>query len=648
MGNSLATNRGELYNQISSVVDTFDFATNGGGADEAFKLQVPSNTEAEVTNVASAGTFAGGSNEVAGAYAFTLTNAFEEAGDTVTIGGRTFTAVYGTADASKGQFSIGNPDATTTATAQATSLAAAITADSVLGARFGAVAAAGVITLTEAAGKATGVALDAPTVAGAGTDNKLVITDEGGHNLFTVTINKNATDALNVTQTDGNLTIQLAHTTASKNTAEKIQEAIRNLGIDSVSGVDFSKFTVKAEGNWNTEQTGASLLKSTGTLVGGTTEVKGDYSFNIDTAFAAGDVVEVNGKVFTAVASGADASKGQFNVAGGNIGAQAAGLADAMSLNAAFSNYTVQANGNQLVIKEKAATGTDIAASDLNVRAIGTQGQYSVDVDSLLENGAKFVLDGQEITVSNKNQHAGYDNGTAIKATNDLAAQTAALVDAINKNETLGAKYTASVGSDGALVLKQNELYTTSDAPQVSTKNSPLGSFEVSFQVGANAGQSMNLVVDDMRSSALGVSGDGSANTVKASDGKVANYVTVANVTDGTNKDTVEFALDISSAEKASAAISVINDAIETVSNQRAALGAVQNRLEHTINNLGTTAENMTAAESRIRDVDMAKEMMEFTKNNILTQAAQAMLAQANQQPQGVLQLLRYRQKEPW
>ena len=84
-----------------------------------------------------------------------------------------------------------------------------------------------------------------------------------------------------------------------------------------------------------------------------------------------------------------------------------------------------------------------------------------------------------------------------------------------------------------------------------------------------------------------------------------------------------------------------INSAIEQVSTQRSALGAVQNRLEHTIKNLDTSAENLQASESRIRDVDMAKEMMNFTKNNILTQAAQAMLAQANQAPQGVLQLLR-------
>lgn len=83
-----------------------------------------------------------------------------------------------------------------------------------------------------------------------------------------------------------------------------------------------------------------------------------------------------------------------------------------------------------------------------------------------------------------------------------------------------------------------------------------------------------------------------------------------------------------------------IEDAIEAIGTARANLGAYQNRLEHTVNNLGTTSENLTAAESRIRDVDMAKEMMEFTKNNILNQAATAMLAQANQTPQSVLSLL--------
>lgn len=98
--------------------------------------------------------------------------------------------------------------------------------------------------------------------------------------------------------------------------------------------------------------------------------------------------------------------------------------------------------------------------------------------------------------------------------------------------------------------------------------------------------------------------------------------------------------IDVSSQTAANTAITTINSALNTVSEQRSKLGAYQNRLEHTINNLGTTSENLTASESRIRDVDMAKEMMAFTKNNILSQAATAMLAQANQQPQAVLQLL--------
>ncbi len=98
--------------------------------------------------------------------------------------------------------------------------------------------------------------------------------------------------------------------------------------------------------------------------------------------------------------------------------------------------------------------------------------------------------------------------------------------------------------------------------------------------------------------------------------------------------------VDISTQQGASDAIKKIKDAINYVSSTRGDLGAIQNRLEHTINNLSVASENMTAAESRIRDTDMAKEMMAYTKNNILVQSAQAMLAQANQIPQGVLQLL--------
>ncbi|HEX3032833.1 MAG TPA: flagellin [Bacillota bacterium] len=128
------------------------------------------------------------------------------------------------------------------------------------------------------------------------------------------------------------------------------------------------------------------------------------------------------------------------------------------------------------------------------------------------------------------------------------------------------------------------------------------------FQVGANNSQTISLSITSMTAGALGVS---------------AADLVVSNATDAGNT------------------VSAIQTAIETVSQERAKLGAMQNRLEHTIANLDTAAENLQAAESRIRDVDMAKEMMNYSKQNILNQAATAMLAQANQAPQGVLQLLR-------
>ncbi|WFD08645.1 flagellin [Tepidibacter hydrothermalis] len=140
-----------------------------------------------------------------------------------------------------------------------------------------------------------------------------------------------------------------------------------------------------------------------------------------------------------------------------------------------------------------------------------------------------------------------------------------------------------------------------------------------------------------------GVAGNATTTSVTAppaEDGEGA-FTEKSEVTNGTDSNNVESALDVSTHDNATNAIEVLNDAINKVSTERSKLGAFQNRLEHTINNLGTSSENLTAAESRIRDVDMAKEMLAFSKNNILQQASQAMLAQAKQAPQGVLQLLR-------
>lgn len=120
---------------------------------------------------------------------------------------------------------------------------------------------------------------------------------------------------------------------------------------------------------------------------------------------------------------------------------------------------------------------------------------------------------------------------------------------------------------------------------------------------------------------------------------RTGNTITVSLAAMGNPGGSIS-SLSLASSATASAAIDTINDAIKSVSDHRATLGAVQNRLEHTIKAVDNTAENIQAAESRIRDTDMAKEMMNYTKTQILANAAQSMLAQANQAPQGVLQLL--------
>ena len=165
------------------------------------------------------------------------------------------------------------------------------------------------------------------------------------------------------------------------------------------------------------------------------------------------------------------------------------------------------------------------------------------------------------------------------------------------------------------------------DPDDAGTPAVPATGNDLVFQIGANATQQISVHIEKMSTDALGV---------KDADGIVANQ-SLKDIDVRKFADNAAAATDVGFDTQ----LSIVDAAINQVSAQRGKLGAVQNRLEHTINNLGASAENLTAAESRIRDVDMAKEMSEFTKNNILSQASQAMLAQANQQPQNVLQLLR-------
>jgi len=232
--------------------------------------------------------------------------------------------------------------------------------------------------------------------------------------------------------------------------------------------------------------------------------------------------------------------------------------------------------------------------------------------------GATAVAEGDEVTITTTAV------GSAAKL--EISAASGVIVSgAVNETEfgtdaSITSTGSGNLGSDyvarGNTITitagdyKGLELQLNGNIMNASGNNTAqfdiLSNGVLALQIGANESQTMNISISDMRAAALGINN-----------------------------------LDVTSQTSAGSAITTIDNAIKQVSAERSKLGSYQNRLEHTIANLGTAAENLTAAESRIRDVDMAKEIMEFTKNNIISQAAAAMLAQANAQPQLVLQLLR-------
>jgi flagellin len=188
------------------------------------------------------------------------------------------------------------------------------------------------------------------------------------------------------------------------------------------------------------------------------------------------------------------------------------------------------------------------------------------------------------------------------------------ILQRMNELATQAANDTNTSTDRTSLSLEINQLGSEIDriasTTQFNTMNLLDGSFTgKNLQVGALSGQSIQISIGSMKASALGLGAAASG-------------------------------LAVSSFSTAGATMSKVQAAIDSVSTQRATLGAVQNRLEHTIANLDTTSENTSAAESRIRDTDMAAEMVTYSKNNILAQAGQSMLAQANQSNQGVLSLL--------
>ena len=246
-----------------------------------------------------------------------------------------------------------------------------------------------------------------------------------------------------------------------------------------------------------------------------------------------------------------------------------------------------------------AAAGVFVLAS----AKAGDQGEINVLADQSILNAFGF----SEIRSSAETQYSVsiYNAGTGVTVAANVNVKGYNILGMLHKNVDI--KFDANTGLSVAGYNLSAGYISIVSATALTIANTYIHLVDNSqtFQIGANELQNMGSAIGDMKSTALGVDN-----------------------------------LLLTDIQNAGKAITKLDLALSRVSSQRASLGAVQNRLEHTINNLNVAAENITASESRIRDADMAAEMMEFTRLNILTQASTAMLAQANQNGQQVLQLL--------
>ncbi|WP_394870788.1 flagellin N-terminal helical domain-containing protein [Clostridium butyricum] len=302
-------------------------------------------------------------------------------------------------------------------------------------------------------------------------------------------------------------------------------------------------------------------------------------------------------------------------------------------------------------------------------RGIDASTGYKIVVDATAATAGTVNVD--SVTDATNTSKLAITNGSNYTGTSDATytVKIASVDTTGTGNKATSIQYSKDGGNSWTTVTDDMSSGVTIDGMTFTMAASATGEYTAGDQYSfeATAGKA-TIQLEDSSSAKIGTAqtvkyGDESVTIGSNSDGKTVELgLTFSSLADGTatfdvveneskaavvnegivNTDAVVTAgINVSNQSAASEAITKINDAITKVSEERSKLGAMQNRLEHTIANLGTSSENLTSAESRIRDVDMAKEMSTYSKNNILSQAAQAMLAQANQQPQQVLQLLR-------
>lgn len=324
-----------------------------------------------------------------------------------------------------------------------------------------------------------------------------------------------------------------------------------------------------------------------------------------------------NGSSNTADVIGADIEGAQY-LTEGDYSVEVTQNADGTTFDIALKN----SNGDVVAKNEGYTAAAGPVTLDTEGDGSGTD-IITLSFDAAMDAGDTATL---KIGASGLDLNETQDAGN----TGSIVAVEASATDLLESGS-----YTATVKTDAS-----SNVYfelTDSNGKVLGTSTASASSFTADTveTINLTSGGTINLTIDTTGSEPA--DGDFFEFTATKSD-----YKSGASSAATTSKDAVSVkGIDVSSQTAADAAVTTIQNAIETVSAERSKLGAYQNRLEHTIANLGTSSENLTAAESRVRDVDMAKEMMNFSKNNILSQAAQAMLAQANQQPQGVLQLLR-------
>ena len=286
------------------------------------------------------------------------------------------------------------------------------------------------------------------------------------------------------------------------------------------------------------------------------------------------------------------------------------------------TSATMATNATTAVAAGTTAGATVVAAGTLTINGVDIQvlaaDTYQDVADKINSNVSGVLADfgGAGSTLRIQSDDVGASESVTVLESVDIIAgidwTTAVTYDGTNASGLTANNFNGS-GAGASLIYAGNKVTVAggdADGLTFTLKDNSADTTitvngSVLFQIGANENQTMSATVNAVDSTSLGIQ-----------------------------------SVDVTTSTGASGAITTIESALSTVSSERAKLGGYQNRLEHTVNNLGTASENLTASESRIRDVDMAREMMEFTKNNIISQAATAMLAQANMMPQQVLQLL--------